>query len=238
MNYGVLFHNMSKRPRMAQPSDFRMNKRQRTAMYQRPQSVQQIVRKEVARQGDLKYTDVSQQNQSVTSSGTVLSTTANLVRGDTGLNGFDGNTITPRGLTVKYAFNTNQSHNQVRVLCFQWFDSAVPTLSGIVQTNATGLATLAPILVTNKDYIKVLYDQSYIIAPTAGVPDTTVLTSIYGQGTCNGKFYIPGSRMKKIRFNSNTNTVQDGHIYILLVSDDSAPTYPAVNLYSRLSFYD
>jgi len=44
--------------------------------------------------------------------------------------------------------------------------------------------------------------------------------------------------MKKIRFNSGNNTVQDGNLYILLLSDDSAPTYPAVNLYSRLSFYD
>jgi len=225
---------------MAQPSDFAMSKKQRTAMYKQPrnQTVQQVVRKELAKQGDLKYADNALNNAAVSSSGTVLSCLQNLVRGDQGLNNFDGSTITPNGLTVKYSLNTNQSYNQVRVLCFQWMDSAVPTLAGIVQNNATNLGTISPVLITNRNYIRVLYDETHVLAPTAGVPDTLAINSIYGQGTAFGKFYIPGKRLRKIRFNSGSNSVQDGNIYCLLVSDDSAPSYPAINIYTRLSFYD
>lgn len=182
---------------------------------------------------DLKYADTSINNQSVTSSGTVHSVLSNLVRGDTGYNHFDGNTITPRGLTCKYMFNTNQVYNQVRVLCFQWFDSQTPSLAGIVQNNTTNIATLSSVLVTNRSYIKVLYDKTHVIAPTAGDGSTPI-----GLGVCYDRFFIPAKRMRKIRYNSGSNSVQDGNIYILLVSDDSAPTYPAVNLYTRLSFYD
>lgn len=196
-------------------------------------TVQREVRKEKARMDDLKYTDTAVNNQSVTSSGTIYNVLGNLVRGDNGLNGFDGNTITPRGLTVKYMFNTNQVYNQVRLLCFQWMDSAVPTLAGIVQNNTTNISTLSSILVTNRSFIRVLYDKTHVIAPTAGDGSTPI-----GLGVCYGQFFIPQTRLKKIRFNSGTSSVQDGAIYILVVSDDSAPTYPAVNMYTRLSFYD
>ena len=196
-------------------------------------TIQREVRKEKARMGDLKYADTALNNQSVTSSGTVHSVLANLTRGDLGYNNYEGNTITPRGLTCKYMFNTNQLFNQVRVMCFQWLDASTPALSGLVQNTATNIATLSGILVTNRNYIRVLYDKTHVIAPTAGDGTTPI-----GLGICYGQFFITAKRMRKIRFNSTTNTVQDGNIYVLLVSDDTLPTYPAVNLYTRLSFYD
>ena len=232
---------MSKRARDAYPDKYAAamaRKRARLATGTDVQSTRAIVRSEIKKGSDLKYTDHSLNNQAVTSSGTVFQCLQNLVRGDAGINNFDGNTVTPQGLTVKYCFNSNQSFNQVRVLCFQWLDASTPTLAGIVQNNTTNLGTLSPILITSREYIRVLYDKHHIMAPTAGVPDTTAVLSIYGLAVCSGQFFIPAKRMKKIRFNSGNNTVQDGNIYILLLSDDSAPTYPAVNLYSRLSFYD
>lgn len=232
---------MSKRARDAYPDKYAAamaRKRARLGSGTDVQSTRAIVRSEIKKGSDLKYTDNALNQAAVTSSGTVLSCLQNLVRGDVGLNNFDGNTITPQGLTVKYCFNSNQSFNQVRVMCFQWMDSAVPTLAGIVQNNTTNLGTLSPILITNREYIRVLYDKTHIMAPTAGVPDTTAVLSIWGQATCNGQFFIPAKRMKKIRFNSGTNSVQDGNIYCLLVSDDSAPSYPAISIYTRLSFYD
>ena len=213
-----------------------------TGIYKRPrtQSDQKMAaiaraaaKREMARTGDLKYTDNNINNTSVTSSGSFYSVLGTLTRGDNGFNNFEGNTITPRGLTCKYMFNTNQVFNQVRVLCFQWFDATTPLLSGVLQNTATNLSTLSSTSVTNRNYIKVLYDQTHVIAPTAGDGSTPI-----GLGICYGQFFIPAKRMRKIRFNSSSGAVQDGNIYILLVSDDIAPTYPAVNLYTRLSFYD
>lgn len=62
---------------------------------------QEIVRKELRKNTDWKYTDVYLTASNVLTSGTITSLYTNLVRGDAGLNNFDGNTIKPSGLLVK-----------------------------------------------------------------------------------------------------------------------------------------
>lgn len=227
---------MSKRAREAYPDKYAAamaRKRARTGMGQDVQATRAIVRSEIKKGSDLKYTDNSLSNVAVSSTGTLFNVLAQLTRGDAGINNFDGNTITPQGLTVKYTWNTNQSFNTVRVMCVQWFDAAPPATTGILQSGATNTVCISPINITNREFIRVLYDKTQIIAPTAGGDTTPV-----GFGVCNGQFFISAKRMKKIRYNVSSNTIQDGALYILLVSDDTAPSYPGLSLYSRLSFYD
>jgi len=196
---------------------------------------QEIVRKELRKKADWKYTDHSQATTNVTSTGAITSLLANLTRGDLGKDNFGGNQIMPQAITLKYYLHTSQVYNSVRVMLFQWFDSATPAVTGIIESNATGIGTISPVLITNKSYIKVLYDQTHMMAPTA----------MDGAGNVGGyghiqpvKVYIPGKKIKPVRFNSGTNVVQDGNIYILLISDDSLTAYPQTTWYSRVTFQD
>lgn len=208
----------------------------RPAKRARPQNqlalTQTIVRRELRKNIDWKYTDNSF-NGTVSATGAITSLLANLIRGDAGLNEFSGNDVKPQAITFKYYVNSNQIFNSVRVVLFQWFDSATPVISGVLQTNATSLATISPTLVTNKKYIKVLYDKTHVIAPTAG-GDTTVI----GQGVAHASVYIPGRKLRPVRYNSSANTVQDGNIYCLQISDDNVISYPGLIWYSRITFAD
>jgi len=197
------------------------------------QSRQTVIYKTPKPKLDVRYTDTSFSNGAISSSGTFQSCLAQLIRGDAGFNNFQGNNIVPVYLQVDYYWNTNQTHNSCRFMVFQWFDATTPVLGGIVQSGVTGIGTISPTLVTNKPYIKLLYDDKFIFAPTAG-GDTTVI----GQGVHSGCAFIPTKKLKPIRFNSTTNTVQDGNIFVLMISDDIAPTYPACTFYSRLAFTD
>lgn len=197
-------------------------------------TVTAVVRKELRKKTDWKYADINANATNVQTGGSITSLFSNLVRGDAGINNFDGNIITPQAITMKYNIHTSVLRNAVRVMLFQWFDSAVPVISGVLQTNAAIAATLSPVLVTNKSYIKVLYDRTHCLAPTAG-GDTTVI----GEGVTDTiTVYIPGKRLRKVRYNSTTNVVQEGQLYLLLISDDAAIPSPQINYYCRVTFSD
>ncbi len=196
---------------------------------------QAIVRRELKKRIDWKYTDHSQSVTNVTSTGAITSLLANLTRGDLGKDNFGGNHVIPQAITLKYYMTTNQNYNSCRLMVFQWFDSATPAVTGIIESNSLHVGTISPTLITNKSYIKVLYDQTHLMAPTA----------MDGAGNVGGngliqpvKVYIPGKKLKPIRYNSGTNVVQDGNLYVLIISDDSLTSYPLVTWYSRVTFSD
>lgn len=197
------------------------------------------VKAEVARQlranSDIKYTDVSS-NYANANTNTITSATVNLTRGTAGLDNFLGNHITPVGFQGKFTLTSASvgTFNVVRVLVFQWFDASVPTISGILQAYSPPLNTLSPPLVTNKNQMRVLYDKAFYMSPTASDATTTPT----GLGGVTGKFYIPGNRLKKLKFNSGSNAVQDGGIYVAYLSDDATVPQPQGAAYHRLAFMD
>jgi len=194
-------------------------------------TVTAVVRKELRKKTDWKYTDHSATAVNVYSSGTITSLYSNLVRGDTGYNNFDGNVVRPQAITLKYYAHTSQLRNCVRVMLFQWFDSSVPALSGVLQhTGATQLPVVSPTLITNKGFLKVLYDRSHQFAKPNDV-DTEGVTDVI-------TVYIPGKRLRQTRFNSGANTVQEGCLYLLVVSDDLAVPSPQITWVSRVTFAD
>lgn len=195
---------------------------------------QEIVRKELRKRTDWKYTDAASSLVPIYNTGTIVSLYSNLTRGDAGINNFEGNIIAPQGLTFKYFADTAQPFNTLRVMLIQWFDAATPLLAGLIQNTSTGLACIAPTLVTNKQYIKVLYDRTHMLAPTAADGG-----AIFGNGTMEPvKVYIPGKKLRNTRYNSGTNVVQDGNIYLLAVSDDAALGTVNLTYYSRITFSD
>lgn len=217
-------------------------KRQNTARSKQPkkkartqaQTTQAIVKKELRRHTDWKYTDYVLNGQQIYNSGFIVSVLTNLTRGDNGYQNFQGNIIKPQAITMKYYAHTTEIFNTLRVMLIQWFDSGVPALSGILQTTTSGIGVISPTLVTNKQYIKVLYDKTHMLAPTAG-GDTTVI----GAGTIEPvTVYIPGKRLKDVRFNSTSNVVQDGDLILLAVSDDALISTVQLHADVRVTFAD
>lgn len=222
---------MSKRAALATTKE-RPAKRQRSKS--QLAMTQEIVRRELRKKTDWLYTDAAATGVTVYNSGVISSLYSNLIRGDAGINNFNGNHIKPQAITFKYYAETNQVYNVLRVMLIQWFDSATPALSGILQSVVSGQGVIAPTLITNKQYIKVLYDKTHMLAPTAG-GDTTVI----GNGIIDPvTVYIPGKRLKPTKYNSGTNVVQDGNLFLVAVSDDAALSTVNLTWYSRVTFAD
>jgi len=215
-----------KRARDAYPEKYQAAVKRRKASQAKKQAM-------AIRRADLKFTDHGAGSENVTSSGTITSILTNLVRGDNGLDNFSGRSILVRGITLKWHMVTNQTYNRCRVMLFQWLDSGTPTLSGLLASTTTGIATVAPIFATNRDNVNVLYDKHFVIAPTAA-GDTTV----YGEGSISGQCFIPSNRVRKVKYNTGSNTPQHGNIFLLTLSDDAVTFFPLITYHVRTSFYD
>jgi len=200
------------------------------ARLQRQDATVSIVRKELRKKTDWLYTDQSTYQLPVYNTGSPMPTLfANLVRGTAGLNNFAGNDMRPQAITLKYYAETAQSYNALRVLLFQWFDQTTPGLTGILQNGNTGIALCSPINVTNRKYIKVLYDRTHMLAPgAAGASGIMEPVTVY----------IPGKRLRPVHFNWSSNTVQTGNIFLLLVSDDAATGTVNVTFHTRVTYAD
>lgn len=196
----------------------------------------QVVR-EMHRIQDLKYTDTYTAN-GVTTSGLIIPLLGNLIRGTAGFNNFLGNTITPKGLTINYNWNTQQEFNNVRIFVFQWRDASTPVPSGVLQNISALQGVVSPVLVTNRTICRSLANRVDYIAPTAADGGVGISVAIVGYGGTCGTIYVPAKKMLNPRFASVTNVCQDNNLYILAITDDAVPVNPQLSLYSRLSFYD
>jgi len=191
------------------------------------------VKKIVEKQADTKYTDFTD-SVGVSTAGHIFHLTSNLARGDDGLNGFEGNIIKPKGLTVRYFFAVeNISHGLCRCIIFQWNDDNSPALSDVIQDAAAAASVLPmqPTEISRKSVMKVLHDDLYYIVPYNGVAANT-------QGAISTKIYVPGYRMRTIRFNPSSSAITCGAIYMLVLSDDATTPGVAAGLSSRLSYTD
>jgi len=221
---------MKKRAALAEPATTRAPKRQKTQLAM----TQEIVRKELRKNLDYKYTDITGVALNATTTGATYSFLNSLVRGSSGINNFDGNTITPRGVLLKYYMHSSEVRNTMRVMIFQWLESDAAAPATVLQSTAAGLGPVSPVSVTNKPYIKVLYDKAHQIAPTAG-GDTTVKGEAV---TPVETVYIPGRRLRSVRYQPTSNSIQYGNIVMLVISDDIITPSPQITYYGRVTFTD
>lgn len=200
------------------------------------------VKAEVARQlrqhADLLATDFYSAAFNVTDAGTVTSALSSLIRGDNGFNNFAGNQIIPTSFRLKFTTSipglSAVFNSTVRVMVVQWFDASVPTPTGLIQAVGGPQSTLSPPSTTNKDVMTVLHDKLYPLNPQSGNGTAQGLVNTSRQ------IYIPGKRLKPVKFNSTTTAIQDGGIYILYISSTAAAgsVFPAMVSYSRVTFTD
>lgn len=214
-------------------SPYKKMRKGQKAPYKKSYQKQAVIYKNPKPKVDMKYCDYSSSNFNVTSSGTFFPLFSSMVRGDNGLNNFQGNNIYPKYIQMDYYFGTAQAFNSCRVMLFQWEDSLAPNLATLLANSATGLATISPPNVSAKAQLKVLYDDKFIMAPTAS-GDSTVL----GYGTHIGSCFVPEKKLKTVRFTSTTATVADNNIFVLFISDDTVPVYPVAYFHSRVGFTD
>lgn len=192
---------------------------------------QEIVQKELRKKIDWKYTDYAYTSNSIYYNTSPVSLLTNLTRGQLGINNFLGNTIRPQAITIKYFAETSQEgYECLRFIVFQWFDASTPSISGVLQDSSTTTALVSPTLVTNKPYIKILYDKLHVLSLTSNPA---------GNGIIQGQtVYIKGKRLKEIRYNSSSNTCQDGNLFVLALSNDTALGTVNLTMYARVTFAD
>lgn len=222
-----------KRARDAYPEKYAAAVARKKARMSAPQTVKAEVARQIRALGDTKYTDIELSNQQVSSSGVMLNLLGTLTRGDDGLDQFSGNSLNPSNISLKYVWTTNdETFTTVRVLIFQWGDASTPNATGIIQSGTALTKPLSALFATNRSLIKVLYDRTHVMVPQSGDGTTPGLGAVYAHA------FVLGSRMRKVRFASQTTNLQDGGLYCLFITDDPTATYPLLSVYSRVTFTD
>ena len=164
---------------------------------------------------------------SVGFSGTVFSITSALTRGDLALNQFQGNIIKPRMLRVRGSWGTNQTYSTVRTLVFQWKDATYPTASGILQFTSQVYSPYSPLLWENRRKIRVLYDMTHSLKPR--------VASGYDYESFDSGALI---NLADIQFAAGSASVQMNGLFVLVISDDGAASYPFINYCVELVYTD
>lgn len=161
--------------------------------------------------------------------GTVISLTANLVRGDASVNECTGILIKPKKLRVRIVWSTTNVYNVYRMIVFRWKDSSTPVGSGLLQTTGSGYAPISPINWVNHRKIKVLYDHMDVVY-------------LHGVNTEPAKVHTitvaPGALPIQLPLNGAGAVPQMDGLYMLLISDDGIAPAPIADLYTELVYTD
>jgi len=187
-------------------------------------SVDSKVKSALLKNSDVKYHVYTRLLNGALASGEITEISS-LTRGS-GNNNFIGNSITPKHVRVRYAFQSAGTNNLCRVIIFQWHDSSVPVPSGIIASTGA-LSPLEPIRAENKRFMTVLHDRTIAIANN-GVNNVFDYHSVF----------ISSNRLAPIIFKTGSDTTHKGAIYLLVVSDDLVTTYPQFEAVGELAFVD
>lgn len=164
----------------------------------------------------------------VSYSGTIISVTSNLTRGDASVNECTGILIKPKKLVVSYTFDISATFNTVRFMVFRWKDSSTPTGSGILQTTGSAFAPHSCINWVNHKKITVLYDEVLCLydhgAAVAAKHRRVVIN--------------PGKAPIQLPLNGAGAVPQMDGLYVLLISDDAIAPQPTLDLYAALEYTD
>lgn len=199
-------------------------------------AISRTVKKEVAKTADYKQLEgLWVPVLGASSSGVVFGLSTLLSRGDAAVNNFEGHSIDPKSLKVRWiSYPGTDSHNSMRLMIVQWFDDAIPGNAGAFLTGSyigTVDAPLATRLHTNRPLMKILWDYRYVLNNDTGDPGS------------DGPFhvpevYIPGKRLRRMFFNSTGTRCQKGEIYLVAISDSTVLDHPGVKASVEMIFTD
>lgn len=169
-------------------------------------------------------------SQGISRSGTIVSVTANLVRGDSSVNEATGTLIKPVFFRFSANCNTDQTFSTMRVMLFQWLDASTPLPSGIINNTGSDTAPHGPVYWVNFRKIRILKDEVVALKPrvSAGY-DNKIL-----------KFQMNLSSLPSIQLplSGAGVTPQMNGLYLLFISDDAAVNFPQLVWTSELRYTD
>lgn len=178
----------------------------------------------------------------VTTAGTIVNMYSAFTQGVGYRNAYLARIVTPVGLDIRWhavgpgqytgaAGVLTDLYANIRLIVYQWFDSAIPTMSGTVQTVAS---ILSPINIDNYQNINVLMDE--IISLDCTTYEHDVGAQTYTNKA--GRRYIKGKKMGPIELNTGAGQFQDGGIYYAVYSVSGSAPHPALEVYLRLTAVD
>lgn len=172
----------------------------------------------------------------VPNDGIVTSVLQNIVQGDSSVNNFQGEGITPLGLTVRWEWENSgaDSLNMVRIMVIQFFGTGPASPPGAVAYLSNVGGALAPL--SNKDWE--FRKQFKILADSNAIQLQNDATFVGGNGQAvTGKFYIPGRKIRKIFFGID-GVIQKNDLAILAITDSEVANHPILKWCSQLVFTD
>lgn len=165
---------------------------------------------------------------SVLYTGTIISVTANLVRGDASVNECTGILIKPKKLMLTCTWSNAAPYNTFRMIVFRWHDASSPTASGILQTTGSAFAPLSCLSWVNHKKITVLYDHQDVLYD-------------HGSTVCAKTFRVqinPGKLPIQLPLSGAGAIPQMDGLYLLLITDDAIAPNPACDVYLALEYTD
>jgi len=181
---------------------------------------------------DWRCTDFSVQNN-VVIGGTIVDIFANLTRGDSAQNNFEGNKIIPKWVQLRCNFEANVAYVESGLARWivgqQTHSSGIPAAGDILEDNSTGYAAISAKQFEYAGVVyKILHDEM--------IP----LPNYFSNGISINEarsVFIPGWKLGPTEFLSNTTGRLRGAIFSF-VSLNKTPVAGAVtqNLYARVKF--
>lgn len=176
-----------------------------------------------------KYKDTSTAYAVQDYNATIVDLT-NISQGDTDTTR-DGDQVLPTRLELRGQLHGADATNTFRIIIFRWKSNSQstldPTYPDILQSvyAATSLAPLAPYYHDGRTLFDVLYDQKFDLAGDVG-------NSNYVRGF-QANVHLKNHPIQFTDTNAGVNK-----LYMLYVSDSSAPTHPAIEYIARVFFTD
>lgn len=198
--------------------------------FKRPRTttpVSTIVKKEIRKQEEKQYFNISSGPSSIDIGGTMFNLLFNMNKGDND-DQYSGSRVTPQWLRVRYAINSTQSaFSMVRIIIFQWKSQSAPIPADVLTLIGNARAPLSSTVSRFKATARILHDKLHDINAIAPATVTTV--------------YSTQAFMKKIQpieFFESANGVSSNGLYLFAISDDGVTDFPDLQFVSELCYSD
>lgn len=233
MSYFINYENYVSSMKRNAPysTDKRGGKRARASSANLDVLVARKVKNELAKKGDRHWINLAYAAQNVDFSGSMYNLLSGIDRGTAQSNEFAGSKITPLWITVRYNIVcSGGTYNNVRVIIGQMLrqGGATPaTVSALM--NSTGSST-APLTGYNQaahGWYRILHDNLVTVCAANNIAETV-------------KVFIPGKKLIDVTFDNGASNpdVLSGGLFMLVLSDDRASTYPTFAHESNVIYTD
>lgn len=181
-----------------------------------------IASKAISRRAEKKYYLHSNGSSSISDTGYIWPL-SDVPQGDTDQTR-NGDSLYLRTVRILGDVRAGDTTNACRVIVFQWLDDSTPTVASVLQTTSGVTAVFSPYLHDQRKKFRIMYDKMFVVAANGN--DAKVFDT---------KYLRPP--IKKVAFTAATTTGSN-KIFLLLISDSTAVTHPALTHYSKVTYDD